>query len=126
MGAPRYTVYKEQDFAAAHFLREYHGACEQLHGHNYRVRVYATCDELDAEGMVLDFTALKQAIQEVIGRFDHRLLNEIPPFDELNPTLELLARHICDAVAARLDDERVQITECHLWETDRNCVIYRR
>jgi len=122
----RYTVYKEQDFSAAHFLREYHGACEQLHGHNYRVRVYAACDELDPEGMVIDFAALKQAIQDVIARFDHRLLNEIAPFNEINPTLEHLARHICEEVAIRLDDDRVTISECHLWETDRNCVIYRR
>jgi 6-pyruvoyltetrahydropterin/6-carboxytetrahydropterin synthase len=119
-------VIKEQDFSAAHFLREYHGKCEQLHGHNYRVQVSVGCDELDAEGLVVDFAVLKDAMQAVIGRFDHQLLNDVPPFDKLNPTLELLARHIAEEVARRIDDDRVRVTACRLWETDRNCAHYRR
>jgi len=119
-------VIREQDFSAAHFLREYGGQCEQLHGHNYRVQVSVGCDKLDAEGLVVDFAALKAAMQAVINRFDHQLLNEIPPFDKLNPSLEHLARLIAEEVAARLDGDRVRVTECRLWETDRNCVVYRR
>jgi 6-pyruvoyltetrahydropterin/6-carboxytetrahydropterin synthase len=119
-------VIKEQDFSAAHFLREYQGQCEQLHGHNYRVQVSVSCDELDAEGLVMDFAELKAVMQAVIGRFDHQLLNEIAPFDQLNPTLENLARHITEEVAEQIDDDRVRVTACRLWETDRNCVVYRR
>lgn len=124
--AHRFTVYKEQGFSAAHFLRQYHGKCERLHGHNYRVRVYAGADELDAEGLVVDFGRLKAALVEVLGRFDHRLINEVPPFDERHPSSELLAQYIAEQVAAQIDDGRVRITECHIWETDRNCAIYQR
>ena len=122
----RFTVYKELEFAAAHFLREYHGKCERLHGHNYRVQVHVSCNKLDAEGMVVDFAELKRAMREVTDPFDHGLLNEIPPFDELAPSSERLAEYIAEGVASRIDDGRVKVTECRIWETGRNCAIYRR
>lgn len=127
MSAPRFSVYKEIEFAASHFLREYHGKCEALHGHNYRVRVYVSADELDSEGMVVDFVALKALMMEVIdARFDHRHINEIPPFDTVNPTAENLARYFAEEIAQRLDDERIRVSECRVWETARNCAVYRR
>ena len=52
----RFTVFKETDFAAAHFLREYHGKCESLHGHNYRVRVYVGAEELDSVNQRINAT----------------------------------------------------------------------
>ncbi|MCC7478063.1 6-carboxytetrahydropterin synthase QueD [bacterium] len=123
----RFTVYKEIDIAAAHFLREYHGKCERLHGHNYRIRVYVSADELDSEGMVLDFVQLKELMRELIHeRFDHQFLNETPPFDVLNPSSEHLARYCAEELAARLDDGRIRVSECHVWETDTSCAIYRR
>jgi 6-pyruvoyltetrahydropterin/6-carboxytetrahydropterin synthase len=124
---PRFTVYKELDFAASHFLREYHGKCERLHGHNYKVQVHVSADELDSEGMVVDFVQLKALMHELIHeRFDHRHINEIPPFDVLNPTSEHLARYIAEEIAARLDDGRVRVSEVHIWETDTSCAVYRR
>lgn len=126
MPKSRFTVTKEQDFCAAHFLREYHGQCEQLHGHNYRVQVSVGCDELDAEGLVVDFMRLKEAMVEVLKRFDHKLLNEVEPFDRLNPTLEHLARYIAEEVAVRIDDQRARVTACRLWETQRNSAEYTR
>jgi 6-pyruvoyltetrahydropterin/6-carboxytetrahydropterin synthase len=122
----RFTVFKETDFAAAHFLREYRNQCENLHGHNYRVRVYVGADELDSTGMVIDFVKLKSAMMEVVRRFDHHNINEVPPFDLLNPTAEHVARYIAEEVATAIDSDRVRVTECHLWETDRSCAIYRR
>jgi 6-pyruvoyltetrahydropterin/6-carboxytetrahydropterin synthase len=123
----RYTVSKEAVFSAAHFLRQYHGGCEQLHGHNYRVRIYAAADELDGEGMVVDFVQLKAALLAASHTlFDHRCINDVPPFDALNPTTEHLARFIAESVAEQIDSARVRITECHVWETEGNCAIYRR
>jgi 6-pyruvoyltetrahydropterin/6-carboxytetrahydropterin synthase len=123
----RFTVFKEIQFAASHFLREYHGKCEALHGHNYRVRVYVGATELDHEGMVVDFVRLRQVLREVVDeRLDHTHLNEVPPFDALNPTAEHIAQWIGEQVAARVDDARVRVTECHVWETETNCAIYRR
>jgi 6-pyruvoyltetrahydropterin/6-carboxytetrahydropterin synthase len=126
MPEPRFTVYKEQDFAASHFLREYHGKCENLHGHNYRVRVYVGADDLDHEGMVVDFMQLKAAMGTVLSRLDHAHINDVPPFDVLNPTAEHIARYIAEEVASSVDDDRARVTQCHVWETDRNCAIYRR
>ena len=125
MAYPRYTVSKEMDFSAAHFLREYRGECENLHGHNYRVRIVAGADELNDEGMVVDFAALKDAMRQAVARFDHRLINDAAPFDKLNPTLEHLAKHIGDEVAKIIDNERCRVIECRLWETDRNSATYR-
>ena len=65
---PRFVVYKEQEFSCAHFLREYHGMCERIHGHNYKVRIYVGADELDSEGMVIDYHALKVSMQNVIQK----------------------------------------------------------
>lgn len=123
----KYTVYKEVEFAASHFLREYNGKCEHLHGHNYVVRVYVSADELNAEGMVYDFVALKRVMNETFyERFDHKHINEIPPFDEINPTAEHIAEWIAEQMAPQIDDERVQVTEVRVWETARNGAIYRR
>jgi 6-pyruvoyltetrahydropterin/6-carboxytetrahydropterin synthase len=123
----RFSVYKELEFAASHFLREYHGKCEALHGHNYRVRVYVGADELNAEGMVVDFVALKAVMREVIhDPLDHKHINDVPPFDKLNPTAEHMARHFAEEIAARIDDGRCRVTECRVYETDRNCASYRR
>jgi len=123
---PRFTASREAEFSAAHFLREYHGACERLHGHNYRVRVVASCDELDSEGMVVDFSRLRDALAGVLSRFDHALINDVPPFEALNPTAEHLARYIAEEVAREVDDGRARIVECRVWETARNCAAYRR
>lgn len=123
----RYTVYKEVEFAASHFLREYHGKCEHLHGHNYVVRVYVSSDELDNEGMVYDFVKLKRVMNGVFyERFDHKHINDIAPFDEINPTAEHIATWIAEEMAKQIDDERVRVTEVRVWETARNGAIYRR
>ncbi|MCB1188704.1 6-carboxytetrahydropterin synthase QueD [bacterium] len=123
----KYTVYKEVEFAASHFLREYHGKCEHLHGHNYVVRVYVSANELDGEGIVYDFVKLKQVMNDVFyERFDHKHLNDIPPFDEINPSAENIATWIGEQMGGMLDDGRVRVTEVRVWETARNGAIYRR
>jgi 6-pyruvoyltetrahydropterin/6-carboxytetrahydropterin synthase len=126
MAELRFTIYKELEFSAAHFLRDYHGICERIHGHNYRVRIYVGADQLDTEGIVVDFVEVRNALERITERFDHTLLNDDAPFDELNPTAEHMARYIAEEVASEIDSERRRVTECHVWETDRNCAIYRR
>ena len=97
-----HTICKDFTFAAAHAIRGHTGGCENLHGHNYRVRVHLRARSLDNLGMVLDFADLKAIMQDVLGPFDHRVLNEVPPFDQRNTTAELLAQHVYDEVARRL------------------------
>ena len=119
-----FTVFKDFTFAAAHAIRGHTGGCENLHGHNYRVRVYAAAVELDGLGMVIDFADLKAAAAEALGRFDHRVINELPPFDERNTTAELLAEYAYREVSGRLDDGRVRVSRVEVWENETSCAIY--
>jgi 6-pyruvoyltetrahydropterin/6-carboxytetrahydropterin synthase len=121
-----FNVAKDFRFAAAHQIRGHRGGCENLHGHSYRVRVHVQARELDALGMVVDFADLKAVMEEVIGPFDHRFLNEVPPFDARNTTAELLAQHVCEEVARRLDDGRVRVTRVEVWESDSAFATYAR
>jgi len=92
---PMYEVRVEADFAAAHFLTHYHGKCERLHGHNYRVRLWARGSQLDAGGMLIDFGVLKGLLREVCGRLDHQNLNDVPVFSG-DPSAERIAKYIFD------------------------------
>lgn len=89
-----FEVRVETDFAAAHFLQDYNGKCENLHGHNYLVRVHVAGPELNAGGMLLDFTRLKKALRDVCGKLDHTNLNDLEYFQN-NPSAERIAMYIC-------------------------------
>ena len=120
-----FTIFKDFTFAAAHAIRGHTRGCENLHGHNYRVRVYLQAARLDELGMVLDFADLKAMMQEILGPFDHRVINEIPPFDERNTTAELLSQYVFAEVAQRLAaQERVAVTRVEVWENDTACAVY--
>ncbi|MEW6202961.1 MAG: 6-carboxytetrahydropterin synthase QueD [bacterium] len=119
-----YDVYKEGTFSGAHRLREYEGKCESLHGHNWRVRVYARSQELDAAGMVIDFKILKNAIDEIIEMFDHHYLNEVTPFDKINPSAENIARFFYDRISEKINDERVAVSRVMVWENEGSCGIF--
>ena len=119
-----FSVCKEFRFAAAHQIRGHRGGCENLHGHSYRVRVTVEATALDGLGMVVDFADLKRVMEEVVGPFDHRFLNEIPPFDERNTTAELLAQHVFGEVGSRLDDGRVRVARVEVWESDSSFAAY--
>ncbi|HVS01814.1 MAG TPA: 6-carboxytetrahydropterin synthase QueD [Thermoanaerobaculia bacterium] len=119
-----YTVCKDFVFAAAHSIRGHTGGCENLHGHNYRVRVCVRAATLDELGMVVDFAAVKEVARQVLERFDHRVLNDIPPFDRVNTTAELLAAHVFGEVAGRLADPRLAVARVEVWENDTSCAIY--
>lgn len=88
-----FEVRVQDDFAAAHFLKDYHGKCENLHGHNYKVYVHVQGKTLDEGGMLLDFTVLKKALKEVLSAIDHTNLNDIKEFND-NPSAERIAMFI--------------------------------
>jgi 6-pyruvoyltetrahydropterin/6-carboxytetrahydropterin synthase len=128
---PKFTVFKDFELSAGHAIRGHTRGCQNLHGHNYRVRVQVSARELDALGMVIDFADLKAVVAEVAGRFDHRVINEVPPFDETNTTAELLARHVYREVARRLASAavpgggpRVRVERVEVWETPSSCAVY--
>jgi 6-pyruvoyltetrahydropterin/6-carboxytetrahydropterin synthase len=122
-----YEVSVDETFAAAHNLRNYHGKCEDLHGHNYKVRVVLAGKELDATGLLYDFVHLKKVIQGVIQSLDHKYLNELAPFDTLNPSAENLARHIYDQSSKHLQQTAngVGIASITVWETETSAATYR-
>jgi 6-pyruvoyltetrahydropterin/6-carboxytetrahydropterin synthase len=122
-----YEISVEENFAAAHNLRHYHGKCEDLHGHNYKVRVVLEGQELDSSGLLYDFVHLKQVIQGVIKSLDHRYLNELKPFDTLNPSAENIARHIYDETAKHLGKSPglARVSGVTVWETDTAAATYR-
>ena len=122
-----YEVSVEESFAAAHNLRNYKGKCENLHGHNYKVRVTLAGQELDSTGLLYDFVHLKQAIQGVIRTLDHTYLNELPPFDVVNPSAENIARYIYDQTAKHLPlaANGAGIASITVWESDVTAATYR-
>ena len=118
-----YEVMIERDFSSAHQLRCYKGKCENLHGHNYKIEIYAKGEELNNIGLLIDFVDLKKAADEIVKYLDHRNLNELPPFDEeLNPSAENLARYILEYLNQRVGDERVQVYKVRCFETPTSVV----
>lgn len=122
--AATYTLRVLSEFAAAHTLRDYPGACSRLHGHNWKVEVEVRGSELDQIGMVIDFRDIKRAAREVGERLDHRYLNELEPFDSINPTAENISRYFYDELSQRLNGQNLKVHAVTLWETDRACVRY--
>lgn len=119
-----FEVMIERNFSSAHQLRGYRGKCENLHGHNYKVEIYARGRELNEIGLLVDFVDLKAAADEVVQYLDHRNINELPPFDDVNPSAENLARYFLEHTAKRLNDERVQIYKVRCFETPNSVATY--
>ena len=115
----------ERNFSSAHQLRGYKGKCENLHGHNYRIEIYARGSELDNIGLLVDFVELKAAADEVVQYLDHRNINELEPFIELQPSAENLAKYILERVSSRIGDERVQIFKVRCFETPTSVATYQ-
>jgi len=122
-----YEVSVDETFAAAHNLRNYKGKCENLHGHNYKLRVTLAGEKLDAAGLLYDFVHLKHVIQSVIRSLDHKYLNELSPFDVLNPSAENISRYIYDEVAKQLQSgpNETGVASVTVWETDVTAATYR-
>ena len=121
-----FEVMIERNFSSAHQLRGYKGKCENLHGHNYKIEIFARGRELDHIGLLVDFGDLKMAADDIVSYLDHRNINELPPFDaELNPSAENLARYILERVAARVGDERVQVYKVRCYETPTSVATYQ-
>ena len=118
-----YEVRVTADFAAAHFLRDYNGKCENLHGHNYKVYAHVRGELLNDGGMLLDFTKLKGALRKVIGQLDHTNLNDLKYFNQ-NPSAERIATYIYENIVELLKQEGEDISwhegkkNAYLWAID--------
>ncbi len=120
----RYTLKILTDFAAAHTLRDYPGDCSRMHGHNWKLEVEVEATELDELGMAIDFKVVKAAARKLAAHLDHKYLNDIEPFNRINPTAENIAAWFYRELAAMLNDDRVSVRAVTIWETDRASARY--
>ena len=121
-----FEVCVEETFAAGHALRNYHGKCENVHGHNFRVQVTLCGAELDSMGLLVDFVQVKKLIGGVVEKLDHRYLNDVAPFDVENPSAENMAKYFYDQLSAGLEQTApVTVGQVQVWETDTTSATYR-
>lgn len=118
-----YKVKVITSFSSAHYLPNYRGSCESLHGHNWKVEVSVCAKKLDAGGMVIDFRKLKKIIHQVVEKLDHRCLNEINFFKKNYPSSENIARHIFIETEKKLP-KRCQLNSIEVWETENASASY--
>jgi 6-pyruvoyltetrahydropterin/6-carboxytetrahydropterin synthase len=121
----RYVIRAQTEFSAAHVLHGYPGACDRVHGHNFKVVAEIAAGELDAVGMAVDFVALERVLAEIAAPFDHRLLNDVAPFTEVNPTAENIAAYFHQRLRAALGELTtgpVQLQAVTVCENDRTSV----
>jgi 6-pyruvoyltetrahydropterin/6-carboxytetrahydropterin synthase len=114
-----YELMVEKNFAAAHYLKNYNGKCENMHGHNYKVQIFVKGNELDPEvGYLIDFKILKKELQKVLDKIEHTTLNEVLDF---NPTAELLAKYIYENLHENLHKKLNKVT---VWENADTSATY--
>ena len=119
-----YKLSVTDSFSAAHRLCGYEGACSNLHGHNWTVRVALTAQKLDDIGMAMDFGHIKALLKEITDELDHAYLNDLPGFKDINPTSENLARHIFERMQKSLADPTIQVAEVEICESPSSSVVY--
>ena len=119
-----YQVSVEQYFDAAHFLRGYRGKCEAMHGHRFRVVARVSAGAVDELGMAYDFTELKKHLGNILSRFDHTCLNDLAPFDKINPSSENIAATIYDELRSALASAPVSLACVEVWESPHSGVAY--
>ena len=118
-----YRIKIQSGFESAHNLRGYKGKCEELHGHNWRVETVISASGLDDTGMVMDFKELKNLLKETVAELDHKYLNEIDYFKDVNPTSENIAKYIYENLSERID---LNLEEVTVWETETSSATYSK
>jgi 6-pyruvoyltetrahydropterin/6-carboxytetrahydropterin synthase len=119
-----YQLFVEDHFDAAHYLPNYHGKCEKLHGHRFKVVARLEADRLDETGLAYDFAQLKQYLREVLARFDHTCLNDVSPLDKIGPSSENIATTIYDALQPCFSGSSVKLVNVEVWESPTTGVAY--
>jgi 6-pyruvoyltetrahydropterin/6-carboxytetrahydropterin synthase len=115
-----FVIEVREHFDAAHALRGYKGKCENLHGHRFEVVVTLKATELDETGLAFDFTVLKRHLREILASYDHTCLNDVPPFDGINPSSENIAVTIYEEFRKR----ELLIFSIQVYESADSCVTY--
>ncbi len=124
MGNPLYEITVETTFSASHQLRGYRGDIEPLHGHNFRVEAAVVARKLDKLGLGLDFLELEKDLLDILAPYDHRHLNELAPFDELNPTTENMARWFFEKLEEKMNPRGLAVRRVRVWEAPTYSASY--
>jgi len=111
-------------FGAAHRLNNIGGKCENLHGHNWRVETFVKGEELDKNGLLVDFKIIKEEVEKIIDGLDHTFLNELEYFKDRNPSSENIARYLYDMLGNALNNENIKVSRVTVWESDSACATY--
>jgi len=119
-----YQIAVERHFDAAHFLRNYGGKCENLHGHSFKIVIALNATKLNDIGLAYDFVILKRQLDEVLSRFDHTCLNDIPPFNKINPSSENIAATIFAELQPKLASASAVLAKVEVWESPQSQAIY--
>lgn len=120
-----FEIKVEEHFSAAHALRNYPGNCEHLHGHNWTVEVTVQCTELNEIGIGVDFRYVKQSVREALQHLDHINLNELAPFDDINPSSENIAYYLYQKLSRKLNRENIRVSQVRVSETPTSSASYR-
>jgi 6-pyruvoyltetrahydropterin/6-carboxytetrahydropterin synthase len=115
-------------FAGAHQLTMVGQKCENLHGHNWHIEVCVKGEKLNSAGVLLDFGDIKKAVKEVVkGHLDHKFLNELEIFNNMQPTSERIAVYIAQKVQSILDQDNnqsIKVSKVMAWESEDACATY--
>lgn len=113
-----------KEFSAAHSLKGYNGDCSLLHGHNWKVQVFIRSEELDSVGIAVDFKVLKKELDAILKELDHKHLNELPIFQDRNPTSEHLAMYIYKRLSATVNDGKAIVSRVRVCESEHSGASY--
>jgi len=122
----KFTVRVEARFEAAHFLREYRGISEPLHGHSYKVEadLAARGGGLDSDAIAVDFVSAKRKLEVLAKKLDYGCINDVAPFTEVNPSAENIAEWFARELQGAVDDENAVVTAVTVWEGPVNSVTF--
>ena len=113
------------NFSAAHQLKNFQGACEDLHGHNWKIEIHVTAESLNEAGVVIDFQTLKEKyVNPIMQTLDHKFLNDLEPFKDQNPSSENIARYVAEQLALVLNSPAIRVRRVTAWESETTCATY--
>lgn len=122
-----YEVTIKKSFSAAHVLKEIGGKCEDLHGHNFLVEVTVAGETLNGEELLIDFRDLKRWMNEILDHLDHKYLNEVEAFKDINPSSERVAKYIYERLTEKVRAMKpvLAVSRVTVWESDNARVTYK-
>lgn len=113
-----------KSFSAAHLLADIGGKCEDLHGHNFKVEITVAADDLNPDGLLIDFRILKKVLGDILEDIDHQHLNRLDYFVKINPSAENIARYVCEKMEPEVQKAGVNMVRVKIWESENAAVTY--